>query len=127
MVGQPEAPQKLDGGKGVRVTAEPKRLAFTFRHLSLVSPLSDDPNRGVRRYPETGFETISLQMNDLTDRGLGSRQYGTSEEIETLQGQNNPSAARLGTVECSSSFARSGQFARIIRACHRRVHRVVLF
>jgi len=54
-------------------------------------------------------------MNDHTDRGLGGRQYGTSEEIETLQGQNNPSAARLGTVEeCSSSFARCGQFARII-------------
>ena len=55
---------------------------------------------------ETGFETISLQMNDHTDRGLGGRQYGRSEEIETLQGQNNPSAARLGTVEeCSSELA----------------------
>src|ERR1700730_17138456 len=77
---------------------------------------------------KTGSETISLQMNDHTDRGLGGRQYGTSEEIETFQGQNNPSAARLRTVEeCSSSFARSGQFARIIRSCHRRVHRVALF
>jgi hypothetical protein len=58
-------------------------------------------------------------MNDHTDRGLGGRQYGTSEEIETLQGQNNPSAARLRTVEeCSSLFARSGQFARIIRYGH---------
>jgi hypothetical protein len=45
------------------------------------------------RFPESGFETVSLQMNDHTDRGLGGRQYGASQEIETLQGQNNPSAA----------------------------------
>src|SRR5882762_1628191 len=77
---------------------------------------------------QTDFETIRLQLNDHTDRGLGGRQYGTSENIETLQGQNNTSAARLGAVEeCSSSFARSGQFARVIRSCHRRIYRVVLF
>ena len=38
------------------------------------------------RGPQTGFETISLQLNDHTDRGAGGRQYGTSEDIETLQG-----------------------------------------
>jgi len=37
-------------------------------------------------YPETGFETISLQLNDHTDRGVGGRQYVTSEDVETLQG-----------------------------------------
>ena len=36
----------------------------------------------VRRH----FETVSLQLNDHTDRGVGGRQYGTSEDIETLQG-----------------------------------------
>src|ERR1019366_4322841 len=62
-----------------------------------------------------------------TDCGLGGRQYGTSEDIATLQGQNNTSAARLGAVEeRSSSLARSGQFAGIIRSCHRRIHWLVL-
>ena len=36
--------------------------------------------------PETGFADISLQLNDHTDCGIGGRQYGTSEDIETLQG-----------------------------------------
>jgi hypothetical protein len=37
--------------------------------------------------PETAFESISLQVNDHTDRGVGGRQYGsTSEDIERLQG-----------------------------------------
>jgi hypothetical protein len=73
-------------------------------------------------WPETGFETINLQLNDHADRGVGGRQYGTSEDIETLQGQNNTSATRLGAVEeCGSSLACSGQFARIIRPCHRRI------
>lgn len=40
-------------------------------------------------YTQTGFETISLQMNDHTACGLGGRQYGTSQEIETLQGQGH--------------------------------------
>ena len=67
-------------------------------------------------------------MNDHTGCGLGGRQYGTSQEIETHQGQNNPSAARLGAVkEFGSPLARRGQFARVIRSCHRRIHRVVLF
>jgi len=35
-------------------------------------------------WPETGFEAMSLQLNDHTDRGLGGRRYGTSEDIETL-------------------------------------------
>jgi hypothetical protein len=26
--------------------------------------------------PQTGFETMSLQLNDHTDRGVGGRQYG---------------------------------------------------
>jgi|HubBroStandDraft_4_1064222.scaffolds.fasta_scaffold01108_8 hypothetical protein len=34
----------------------------------------------------TGFEAISLELNDHTDRGVGGRQYGTSEDIETIQG-----------------------------------------
>jgi len=40
-------------------------------------------------WPETGFdhfEAISLQLNDHTDRGVEAREYGTSEDIETLQG-----------------------------------------
>jgi len=55
------------------------------------------------------------EPDDHTARGVGGRQYGTSEDIETLQGQNNTSATRLGAVEkCGSSLARRGQFARII-------------
>jgi hypothetical protein len=34
---------------------------------------------------KTGFENISLQLNDHTDRGVGGRQYGNPEDIETLQ------------------------------------------
>jgi hypothetical protein len=40
-------------------------------------------------YPETGFETMSIQLNDHTDRGVGGRQYGISEVIKTLHGKNN--------------------------------------
>jgi hypothetical protein len=47
---------------------------------------------------ETGFEPISLQLNDHTDRGVGGRQYGSSEDIETLQGKSNASASRFGAV-----------------------------
>jgi hypothetical protein len=58
--------------------------------------------------PETGFETISLHVNDHTDRGVGGRQYGASKDIETLQGKNNASTRRPGAVkECSSSLASS--------------------
>jgi hypothetical protein len=32
------------------------------------------------------FEAVSFQVNDHTDRGVGGRQYGTSEDIETPQG-----------------------------------------
>ena len=54
-------------------------------------------------YPETGFETISLQLNDHTDRGVGGRQYGASEDIETLQSKNNASTSRFRAVEeCGS-------------------------
>jgi hypothetical protein len=42
---------------------------------------------------ETDFEAMSLQLEDHTGRGVGGRQYGTSEDIETLQSQNNPSPA----------------------------------
>ena len=77
--------------------------------------------------PETGFETISLQLNDHSDCGLGGRQYGASEDIETLQSKNNASTSRLGAVEeCGSSLTRCSEFARIIRSCHRRIYRVVL-
>jgi hypothetical protein len=54
-------------------------------------------------WPETGFEAISPKLNDHTDRGVGGRQYGTSEDIETLQGKNNASTSRLlGSVVCES-------------------------
>jgi hypothetical protein len=49
-------------------------------------------SRLTRRYTETGFEIISLQLNDHTDRGVGGRQYGASEDIETLQSKNNTSS-----------------------------------
>ena len=47
---------------------------------------------GTRKRPpqsgsvQTGFGAISLQLTDRTVRGVGGRQYGTSEEFETLQG-----------------------------------------
>jgi hypothetical protein len=80
-----------------------------------------------KSWPETGLETMSLQLNDHTDRGAGGRQCGTSEGIETLQGRNNASTSRFRAVEeCGSSLARRGEFVRIIRSCHQRVYRVVL-
>jgi len=67
------------------------------------------------------------KLNDHTVRGMGGRQYGTSEHIETLQGENHASTGRFRAVEeCGSSLARRAEFARIIRPCHRRVYRVVL-
>src|SRR5207245_11213088 len=73
------------------------------------------------RYPES-------PLNDHTDRGVGGRQYGSSEDIETLQGKNNASPSRFRAVEeCCSSLARRSELARIIRPCHRRIYRVVLF
>jgi hypothetical protein len=46
---------------------------------------------------------------------LGGRRYGTSEDIETLQGKNNPSTGGFGTIdECGSSISRRRQFAGII-------------
>ena len=42
---------------------------------------------------------------------MGGRQYGTSEDIETLHRENNTSPARLGAVEeCCPTLARRGQF-----------------
>jgi hypothetical protein len=44
--------------------------------------------RGLSAKPEapqkTGFETITLQQTTILNRGVGGRQYGTSEDIETL-------------------------------------------
>jgi hypothetical protein len=37
-------------------------------------------------WPETGFETINVQLNDHTDRGSGGRQYGKSKGVETPKG-----------------------------------------
>src|ERR1700724_1610849 len=75
-----------------------------------------------------GFETRSLQLKDHPDRGVGGRQYGSSEDIETLQGKSNASGSRFGAVEeCGSSLTGRSQFARIVRPCHRRIHRMVLF
>src|SRR5258708_13394519 len=83
--------------------------------------------RPLGSWPETGFETISLQLNDHTDRGVGGRQYGASEDIETLQGKNNASTSRFRAVEeCGTPLARRSELARIIRSCHRRIYRVVL-
>jgi hypothetical protein len=52
-------------------------------------------------------------VDNHTERGAGGRQYGTSEkDKQTLTGQNNTSAARLGTVEeRSSQLARRSKFA----------------
>jgi hypothetical protein len=47
-------------------------------------PQENSPGFGAARGPETGFETISLRLNNHTGRGVGGRQYGTSEDIETL-------------------------------------------
>jgi len=70
---------------------------------------------------KTAFEAISLCLNHHTERGIGGRQYGTSEkDNQTLQAQNNTSTARLGTVEeRSSELARSGELARIVCTRHR--------
>jgi hypothetical protein len=43
-------------------------------------------DRPTGTWPETGFETISPQLTDHTDCGVGGRQYGTSRDIEALQG-----------------------------------------
>jgi len=45
---------------------------------------------------KTAFEAISLCLNHHTERGIGGRQYGTSEkDNQTLQAQNNTSTADL--------------------------------
>jgi DNA-binding NtrC family response regulator len=50
-------------------------------------------------------------------RGAGGRQYGASEDIETLQGKNNASTSRFRAVEeCGSPLARRSELARIIRS-----------
>jgi hypothetical protein len=36
--------------------------------------------------PKRASRPLSLRLNDHTDRGMGGRQYGTSEDNETLQG-----------------------------------------
>jgi hypothetical protein len=85
---------------------------------------------GLQRIASEPSATPKLSINSLRDhwppneqpywRGVGGRGYGTSEDIETLQGKNNPSTSRLRAVkECGSSLARRSQFARIIRSCHR--------
>jgi site-specific recombinase XerD len=57
---------------------------------------------------------------------VGGCQYGSSEDIETLQGKSNASASRFGALEkCGSSLTRRSQFARIIRPCHRRIHQFI--
>jgi hypothetical protein len=37
-------------------------------------------------YSETGFETISVQLNNHTARGSGGRQYGKSKGVEAPKG-----------------------------------------
>ena len=50
-----------------------------------------------------------------------------SEDIETLQSENNASTSGFGAVEgCGSSLTRRNEFARIIRSRHRRIYRMVL-
>src|SRR6266852_313486 len=78
-------------------------------------------------YPETGFETITLQQTTILNHGVGGRQYGASQAVETLESKGNASTSRLGAVEeCGSSLTRCSEFARLIRSCHRRIYRVVL-
>ena len=87
---------------------------------------SGNPYQLQASYQETGFKTIRLQLKDHTERA-GGRQYGASEDIETLQGKKYAETSRLGAVEeCGSSFARRGQFARIIPSPDRRICLVVL-
>jgi hypothetical protein len=100
------------------VTFLARVFSFPSTHLASCRPTGS--------CPETGFETISLQLNDHTDRGVGGRQYGASEDIETLQGKNNASTSRSRAVEeFGPSLARRSQLARIIRSCHRRIYQVV--
>jgi hypothetical protein len=56
-------------------------------------------------YSETGFETMSVHLNDHTVCGMRGRQYGASEDIETLESKNCASTGGLRTVEeCGSSL-----------------------
>src|ERR1700680_1966130 len=70
---------------------------------------------------------ITLQQTTILNHGVGGRQYGASEDIETLESKNNASTSRFGAVEeCGSSLTRCSEFARITRSCYRRIYRVVL-
>src|SRR5580704_4155254 len=53
-----EAPQELDGGKGVRVTAEPKLLAFTVDTCASFSP---------ERRPESGRRAPSRNASAFSN------------------------------------------------------------
>lgn len=39
----------------------------------------------IPKLARNGLRDRYLQLNDHTDRGVGGRQYGASEDIETLQ------------------------------------------
>ncbi len=61
--------------------ADMTRISRGMNHRACKEVRPCDWPNGLRH-----FETVSLQLNDHTDRGVGGRQYGTSEDIETLQG-----------------------------------------
>src|SRR5450432_1093985 len=80
-----------------------------------------------RKLSRNGLRDYYLQQTTILNRGVGGRQYGASEDIETLQGKNNASTSRFRAVEeCGTPLARRSELARIIRSCHRRIYRVVL-
>jgi hypothetical protein len=49
----------------------------------------------IRKLARKGLRAHQLQLYDHTDRGVGGRQYGSSEDIEALQGKSNDSASRF--------------------------------
>ena len=58
---------------------------------------------------------MPLQQTTILNHGRGGRQYGASEDIETLESKNNASTSRLGAVEeRGSSLTRCSEFARVI-------------
>jgi hypothetical protein len=63
--------------------------------------------RVLSRGPQTGFETITFRQTTLLTHGVGGRQYGASEDIETLERKNNASTSRLGAIEAFACFLHS--------------------
>jgi len=88
--------------------------------------------RPVCRLPEAiqrRLRAISLQLNNHTDRGVGRPPVCSSKASKRFKAKNNASPSDLEqSKNAASSLARrSERVARIIRPCHRRIYRVVLF